>query len=259
MKKRLFLLSICLMLALLFAGCGKQTVEDSSQEIHPHTFSEQGANATHHWIACECGEKDRLAKHDFTDVSFCKTCGFYIYDIGDDCYSFYIPDEYGSIVHQVDFDADGNTIYDWRADIQYYEDQNPKFIQEYLDGILQSQQTYLYCENPENGDVYLSEEVYFYEDGAREVLTYDEYFKLTSITLLDSAGNIATQDIYSYDYDNAGNCIRQTVHTNGVLSLEIFYESNAEGYFYESHYVYYNENGQIESEFRFDEFGNELS
>ena len=257
MKKLIFLL---LSLTFLLAACGsEEPVSDSSDEIHPHTFSEPGANLTHHYMVCECGEKENLVEHDLNEDHFCGTCGFYIYGIGDGEYSFYIPDEQGNIVIQQDFDAYEKLIYDWRAEYEYYEDGNPKLMKEYLDGVLLSEQVYLRCEDPKNGEVYISETVYFHEDGGREILVYDERFYLLSYTLEDSLGEIVTQDIYTYQFTQDGNISYESCHTDGIISMEIFYEPDSDGYYYPACTIHYDANGQIESEFRFDEFGNEIS
>lgn len=256
--KKTFLL-LCLLLTLLLSACGgKEAQSDSSDEIHPHAFTDRGANATHHFMLCECGEKDDVVKHDFTEDSFCETCGFYIYDIGDGWYSFYIPDEYGSIVRQMDFNDHDKLVCTRHSEIEYYDDQNPKVVKEYLDGTLQSQQTFQRCENPENGDVYLSEEIYYAEDGSQEILHYDEYCNTLSVAMTDSVGDIITQDVYTYEFDADGNCIHETISTNGTPSLEMFYQADADGSFYPYRYIYYTETGEIESEFYYDAFGNEI-
>ena len=56
-----------------------------------------------------------------------------------------------------------------------------------------------------------------------------------------------------------GNCIHQTISTNGIPSLEMFYQPDAAGSFYPYRYTYYTETGEIESEFYYDAFGNEIS
>ena len=72
MKKCLPLL--CFLLILLLSACGgKEEKADSSGEIHPHAFTDRGANATHHFMLCECGEKDNVTKHNFTEGDFCET------------------------------------------------------------------------------------------------------------------------------------------------------------------------------------------
>lgn len=257
MKKCLPLLSLLLILLLSACG-GKEATPDSSQEIHPHTFTEHGFNATHHFMLCQCGETDNAAPHDFTEDEFCETCGFYIYGMGDGCYSICIPDEYGSIVVQKDFDAHDKVIYNWHAEYEYYDDHNPKHIKEYLDDVLLSEQTFQRCENPENGDVYLSEEVYFSEDGSQERLTYDENCYIQSYIITDSLGEAITREDYTYEFDAAGNCTYEVCHTNGILSREVFYEPDTEGSFYACRFVYYDENGQLESEYRFDAYGNKI-
>lgn len=258
MKKCLPLL--CLLLALLLTACGcRETKTDSSGEIHPHTFSEHGFDATHHFLVCECGERDKVAAHDFTEGDFCETCGFYISDMGDGYYSVYIHDEFGSIVHQMDYDPDGKIFCDWTAEYEYYDDQNPKHIKEYLDGILQSEQSFLPCENPDNGDVYIAEDIYYNEDGSQEIVVYDEYGYIRSVSFTDSLGEIITREDYTYELDADGNCTHEIVHTNGVLAREIFYEMDADGCAYPAHYFYYNENGEIDSDLHYDAFGNEIA
>ena len=257
MKKAIPLL--CLLLILLLSACGSENKEktDSSQEIHPHTFSEHGANATHHYMLCECGEKDDVTKHAFTEDDFCEICGFYIYT-SDGYYSFHIPDEHGSIIRQLAFDDHDELVYDWRYEYEYYDDFSSKRIVTYRDDSLLSEQTFQRCKNPENGDIYLSEEIYYAEDGSQEFLVYDEYCNILSVTMIDSAGDVITQDVYTYEFDTDGNCTHETIHTDGALSLEFFYEPDAEGCYYASRIIYYDENGQIESDFLYDAFGNEI-
>lgn len=255
--KKIFLL--CLLLTLLLCACGGQKEKtDSSNEIHPHAFTDHGANATHHYKLCECGEKEDVAKHDFTEGDFCETCGFYIYTSSDGWYSFHTPDEHGSIVRQMDFDDHDKLVYNWRYEHEYYDDFSFKHIVTYRNDALLSKQTFQRCENPENGDVYLSEEIYYAEDGSQEYLVYDEYCNVLSVTMTDSVGEIVTQDVYTYEFDADGNCIHETISTNGIPSLEMFYQPDADGSFYPYRYIYYTEAGEIESEFYYDAFGNEI-
>ena len=257
--KKTFLL-LCLLLTLLLSACGgKEAKSDSSDEIHPHAFTDRGANATHHFMLCECGEKDNVTKHNFTEGDFCETCGFYVYTSGDGWYSFHIPDEHGSIIRQLDFDEHDKLVYDWRYEHEYYDDFNPKHIVTYRNDALLSKQTFQRCEHPENGDVYLSEEIYYAEDGSQEILQYDEHCNVLSVTMTDSVGEIVTQDVYTYEFDADGNCIHETISTNGIPSLEMFYQPDADGSFYPYRYIYYTETGEIESEFYYDAFGNEIS
>lgn len=257
MKKLLPIL--CLLLILLLGACGgKEEKTDSSQEIHPHTFTEYGSNATHHFMLCECGERDKVATHDTIEDDFCDTCGFFIYAADDGSYSVRIPNAYGSIDHQMDFDAHDKLVYDWHAEYEYYDDRNPKHMKEYVDGVLQSEQTFLRCENPKNGDVYLAEEIYYYEDGSQEIVVYDEYCYIRSVSFTDSLGEIITREDYTYELDADGNCTHESIHTNGVLFREIFYGYDAEGNPYPARYIYYNESGEVDSEYLFDAFGNEI-
>lgn len=259
MKRRVFLLLPGLLLSLLLAGCSTQPSDAEISPAHPHVFTEWSANLSHHWFVCECGEKADLAKHTFDEDRFCAECGYFVYDYADGTYGICVPDEHGSIVRQTDYDSDGNVISEMHTEIAYYDDGNPQHIKEYVFGELQSESHYLRCETPAAGDVYLAEIICYYEDGTREIVLWEDAFFLQSVTLLDSVGTVITQELYEYLYDNDGNCLRQTTYVDGVVNREIFYEADGDGYFYESKYVYYNESGEIETEYRFDEYGNEIS
>ena len=257
MKKCLPLL--CFLLILLLSACGgKEEKADSSGEIHPHAFTKWGFDATHHFMRCECGERNKVATHDTIEDDFCETCGFFIYAADDGSYSVRIPNAYGSIDHQMDFDAHDKLVYDWHAEYEYYDDRNPKHMKEYVDGILQSEQTFLRCENPENGDVYLAEEIYYYEDDSQEILVYDEYCYIRSVSFTDSLGEIITREDYTYELDADGNCTREVARTDGVLTREIFYQPDTNGRYYTSRVINYDENGKFESEFHYDASGNEI-
>lgn len=257
MKKCIPLL--CLLLMLLLAACGgKEGKPDTTEETHPHTFTEQGIDAEHHFLVCECGEKSQVKKHDFNEDYFCETCGFYIYDMGDGAFSVYLPDEYGSIIRQMDYDDEGKLFYDWTAEYEYYDDLNPKRVKHYVDDVLVSEQLFQQYDSDLYDGVFLSEEISYYEDGGREILTFNEDGNILSVTLIDSADFIVTQDVYIYEYATTGHVSKQTIITNSSISLEVFFQPDSEGCYYPYHYIYYTESGEIESEFYYDEFGNEV-
>lgn len=88
--------------------------------------------------------------------------------------------------------------------------------------------------------------------------TYNEYSMLLSYIQYDADGNVIGEDIYDYVYDEDGKLKKQTCHTDGVLSMEATYDLDADGNPYTSYEAYYEADGTIISETRYDAEGNVL-
>ena len=243
MKKRTVISITIICIILLFAGCGK---------THEHALTEWTGNATEHWYICECGEKLDTAAHTFDEFNMCSVCKISVNDTGDGTYELLKYDEQGAMSSLTGYDAEGKVLYEQRSDTEYYEDGNPKTVKEYLDGVLISESSYLPCENPETGEVYMNESV-GYDTDTKNVSVYDEQSNILSYTVYDGEGKVVTADIYTYEYDDNGNITKLVVTTDGVVSRESFYALDADGNSYMNREVFYNESGEIDQEYTYDE------
>lgn len=252
----ILIMCICLSAAAILSGCS-----------HEHTFDAWSASPESHWHVCtECGEKSDEGKHSTNEENMCTVCGAGVYLNDDGSASIYTYDEQGSMLEQTEYGADGEMYYRRRFVNEYYEDGNPKSVTEYEydilnesdDEILVGETKFLPCENPENGEVYMSESTAYDEDGSKVCMTYDEQFNVLSVTTYDSEGNVVLSERYEYEYDSEGNYTKETIYKNDVISGEVIYSRDEDGTVYESARIYYKENGEIESETHYDAFGNEI-
>ena len=78
MKKNLFIVVLCLLMAFVTVSCEKEPV-------HEHTYTaEWKSDATNHWKECSCGEKTEVAEHTFGEntvkdgkvVQICSVCNY---------------------------------------------------------------------------------------------------------------------------------------------------------------------------------------
>lgn len=243
MRKKIFVAVAMLTAILMLTACGK---------THEHTLTEWTGNATEHWYVCECGEKINTAEHTFDEYSMCSVCSMTVNDMGDGAYELLMYDEQGTMCRLTGYDAEGNVQYEHRIDNEYYEDGNPKSVKEYMDGVIISESSYLRCENSENGEVYMNEYI-GYDTDTKNVSLYDEQSNLLSYTVYDKDGNVVTADIYTYEYDEDGNMTKCVVKTDGVTSRESFYTLDADGNSYAFREVFYNESGEIEQEYTYEQ------
>lgn len=228
---------------------------------HEHVFTEWSADRNNHYYICECGEKADIDAHVLDDVNLCEVCGMTVFDLGDGTYSIMCYDEQGSVKSQTDYDADGNVLGEMLYECEYFEDGNPSHTWEYKDGVLIYESIYLPIESEETeefSEVYLSEDIYYSED-TTTISKYDDRWNLISCIQYDSDDNIVFEDTYEYVYDEDDNLIHQICYSNGEKSYEIYYEVHEEGWSYAVHEIFYDEEGQIVQEFRYDADGNEIT
>ncbi len=257
----LAVVSGCMVALFLLVGCGQE-------QGHEHSYNIWSADAQNHWHTCsECDEKLDLGKHTLDEESMCSVCKSAVYSNEDGSKSVYIYDEHGHVAIQEDYDAQGTITYRQRFEIEYYEDGCIKHSKEYVydillnkDGeeVLSSETTFLHCENPENGEVYMSESIDYNDDGTKQICKYNEQSNLLLVTIYDASGNVTTVERYEYEYDDNGKCVKQATYVNDVISREIFYAYDEEGNEYESKQIYYDENGKKEKEYKYDAHGNEI-
>lgn len=242
--------------ALALSGCG-----------HKHDFDKRGGDLAHHWMECsECGEKDKVYIHTADEDGVCSGCGGSVFLEEDGSGYLSLYDEQGSMIWDAAYDANGETIYYSRYENEYYEDGNVRTVtsyyydtayetgREYCDG----KSVFERCENPENGDVYLSQDTFYEETGAGSSVYYDELQQVLSYIEFDSNGKTLVEEIYNYFFDEQGNMTRCEITVNGRPGTESIYELDEDGITCETERIYYAEDGSVESRHTFDLRGNEL-
>lgn len=213
--------------------------------------------AVDHPYVCECGQ-EYIIPAIAEEVEICSDCGVYAYAYEDGTYCVMTYDEWGSLASMIDYDVDGTIWSEQRTETEYDEDGNILHSKEYLNGFLSYESIYLPCENSEYASTYLSEWISYDIDGSKYVSVYDEQFLTISSTMYDAEGNVLTADIYTYEYDENGNVTREICTTDGVVSHEIEYKLDADDWSYMSRIIYYDAEGNVESDTSYDEFGDEI-
>ncbi len=258
MKKILIMILALSMAAFTFAGCGEGDTDTS----HKHTAEGYwSADTENHWHNCtECGSKTDLGKHTFDEEEMCTACRATVYKNEDGSADVYVYDEQGSLSLQAGYDSDGEQTYIIRSINEYYDDGNVSAYKTYVDGVLTDEATFLRCEDTENGEVYMAEYTAYNEDGSKNVEVYDEASNLLTITYYDSDGNITAVESNAYEFDDEGNRLRYTTYVNDKIDRDIFSFVSQNGEVLDSKCLYYNEEGQVESEYiyeyEFDSEGN---
>ncbi len=239
-----------LIFILCLTGC-------SSHEHEANTFE---LDKNMHWQFCsDCGEKFNASKHILDEFGFCEVCGASIINNEDGTYMITIYDDYGSIIKQTDYDENDNVITILTCELEYFDDGNVKSEKTYYDSILTSVTFYAKSEKNPISEIYMQTSILYEEDGSKSVSIYNEYDMLERYTEYDSSGNVNTEDVYEYTYDEQGNLEKETCYSDNNLSYIIEYRADINGDVNSFHEVYYDKEGNIISEYYYDEEGNIVS
>lgn len=254
--KRLMILSLCLLMMASFAGCGSHTYFD--------TWS---ADLNQHWHDCmDCDDEQDRGDHELNEEGYCAVCGAYVYANEDGSANVITFDNYGSMLTNAEYDAEGQLYYLQRFENAYYEDGNLKLMKEYVydsafdePGVerMVTEQEFQPCENTDNGEVYCSTTI-SYDESGKSVMTYDEGGLAISLETYDTEDNLIMEETYEYIYDNNDNMINQKTYTNGTLSSENPQTFDAEGNLIGYAFIYYNEDGSVKETNKYDGEGNEI-
>lgn len=97
MKKKLSIITLCIALVAVTAGCGS----------HTHAATEWKSDLQKHWQVCEeCGEEFNAGEHSCDEFGYCEECDSSITDYGDGTYGVISYDEQGTMSSQIDYDAE---------------------------------------------------------------------------------------------------------------------------------------------------------
>ena len=259
MKKILIMLLALSIAAFAFAGCGDKNIDPPAK----HTANDYwSASPESHWHDCsECDDKTELGKHTFDENGECTVCRATVYENEDGSKDVYVYDEQGALTLQAGYDSNGEQTYIIRSVNEYYDDGNVSAYRTYIDGILTDEATFLRCKDPENGEVYMSEYIAYEEDGSKRVEKYDEASNLDTVTFYDAEGEITAVERNTYEFDGEGNRLRYTTYVNDKISRDIFSFVAENGEVLDSKCMYYDDNGETESEYiyeyEFDDAGNQ--
>ena len=273
------LLVTLLALSLVLTGCGgavtdPDTTADSTaastegEHVHQGQWS---ADLESHWFVCtDCGETVNLDAHDTDEYGYCAVCGKSVLDFGDGTYSVFSYDEQGVLCEDAYYDADGALLSRYRYVYEYYDDGNVKSEKDYIydpacygeEELLVSESVFLYCEDPENGEVYQSECTMYSEDGSKTWTQYSENWEILQVVEYDTEGNELSVSRYEYQRDENGDCTYMAVYIDEVLDFEEFYTNTEFETGLITKQLYYNTDGSVlmssEYEYEFDDAGNLL-
>ena len=113
-------------MAFVLAGCGKdvpEMPETSAAPAHDHAFIKWFYDADNHGYVCDCGAKD-AQPHDLDEYGWCATCEFSVVKNDDGSYSIITFDERDNMSGYINYDADGNVLFELVCINEYYEDGN---------------------------------------------------------------------------------------------------------------------------------------
>lgn len=224
MKKNMVkLVAVCLPAAMILAGCSTpdatestaaaaatvsttvSTIAAETTAAADHTHSAEGVwewNGTQHWYVCECGETFDMADHTVSENMICNECGLEIWSYDDGRSDVIQYNEHGDIVKTASFDVDGNVMNESVYEYEYDANGNMLANHAYYDGVLRDES---FFEKGSDGEFYHAKDIYYHEDGEKQINEYDENGNVIQSILYDVEGKISIDSIYEYALNSDGN------------------------------------------------------
>ena len=158
----------------------------------------------------------------------------------------------GDMILNVEYDAEGNIVY--QTDYEYKYDDNGQtiFYKAYRDGKVVEDFEYQYGED---GLTYASKMTFINDDGSTTVQEYNSDLTPIKETYFDAEGNITHQVLYSYEYNENGDMLSESCTANGELQYENKMNYDGEGNYLGDTLTTYNEDGTVTVEIT-DEYWN---
>ena len=124
-------------------------------------------------------------------------------------------DECGNQTRYTEYDSAGNVT--WERESVHTYDENGRHIyeKEYVDGRLCYEYEYAYVSEYENKITRM--EIYYYEDGGKEITHNDDHGHAVKSVVYDANGNVVEENTYANEYDSHGCITLQTAYKNGKL------------------------------------------
>lgn len=256
MKKKNVIISTVLAAALL-AGCGgePQTQPQNQTGDHVHIAQEVWDwNGTEHWKPCECGEKMDAAAHKLGDDLRCADCGVEVWAMDDGSADTSLYDQYGNVVRNAWFDAEGNILSESRYENEYDDAGNLLSSRFYSDSVLQNEDAYTVNAD---GESVIEKTVMYYEGGCT-INEYDQYGNMVHMRDEDEAGNVNAESWSEYTMDADGGFYESKLterlaeggkleaiyNIQGDIMVRIWYDANDSVTREDSWEYEYNEEGK---------------
>lgn len=185
------------------------------------------------WELCECGERLNVTQHvwvtDEWGDQLCSVCGAQQYLWDDGTLELCGVDEYGSVVRQISWDADGAVTMDLST-VYQYDAEGHLMSAWYYEGEV------LYAESEfaldAEGYEWENRAIVYYDDGSMSVTEYNEQGDEILVAFyLD--GVLEAELRYEYTYDEQGRVTRMRTFSDGAVIEEVDYVivTEADGYF----------------------------
>lgn len=124
-------------------------------------------------------------------------------------------DELGNVVRACTYDTDGNVTSEELTEFEFSSD----------------------------GSSYEAKTTIIWEDGSKHVSEYNQYGEKVLWAGYDADGNLEFEHVSVYEYDNNGNLLHSESYVDEILSYEIEYALDEDGFSYAAKEIIYNYDG----------------
>lgn len=239
MKKRFLTTLMAGAMLLTMTACG-----------HTHTPSaDWAADRENHWFTCECGEKVEASAHTVKN-DVCTVCGSQIYTYDDGSSYLAVYNTRGDLIRALSYAPDGTVENDETVAYVYGEDDGMLNRKSYVSGVLNVETEY---GRTADGEVCEIRNIYYSEDGRRDISEYDEQGNFLGNYYYDADGTLT--GAYVYEYAPDGSWMNETAYEGERKMYQTEYRIK-DGCQEIIRYTSYEEDGSI-SLTEYDEMGNE--
>ncbi|MBQ6701841.1 MAG: hypothetical protein IJN17_02690 [Clostridia bacterium] len=223
-KKLLGVTGVCLLTAVVLAGCGgdtdKNTKETENESVaHEHTVGADWVvdKDSHFKLCTECNEKTEVEAHD-SETGKCSVCGVAAIKKDGAC-DLYFYDDNGNWIKCIHYAADGSTTED-KNEYEYFEDGNIKTIKMYKGDRLAYEAEYGVDTDGYN---YEAKSTQYNEDGTKYVCESDSKGDLMKETMYKADGSIEYDYRMEYTYGDNAKKMNEKKFSGDKLIQEIKY------------------------------------
>ena len=211
MKNIIKLFACTAMTMLVLTSCGKTQpaspaaeppsaelpVAEPTEPVHIHVNEGWNWDLNGHEQLCHCGESFGEGEHTLGDDLVCTECGVEVWDYGDGSGSLSTYDEYGDYRSIVEYDTEGNVVYEMYRESEYDANGNKLRHTEYQNGLLVEEMEYAEGGIPKT-------QTGFFDDGSWGVNEFDEYGNVVYMVSYDANDEIVCEEHVEYFLNEDG-------------------------------------------------------